>query len=236
MDKISIVIPIYNEEKILLKQINKLIKNLKRIHLRNYEIILVNNGSTDRTLFKAKRLAKKIKNLKVLEIKKPLYGEAIRLGFLKAKYNTVVQFDIDFFDFSFLKKGVQMKNKYPIIIGSKLHSQSKDKRPIFRILLSRLFSFFIKLILGYHGTDTHGIKIFNKKKTIFFIKRAVCDNHLFDTEVLLRAEKAGVPIKELPVSLKELRPSRFSHKLRIISLIKEMFILMNFFSIKKRTL
>lgn len=236
MKKISLIIPVYNEEKILNQQINKVIKGLKKISDLFYEIILINNGSKDKTLFFAKKIKKKNQNIKVINLEKRSYGQAIKEGILKAKYNIIVQFDIDFFDFNFLKKALILIKNNDIVVGSKLHPKSKDKRPFLRIFLSFLFNFFIKLIFKYKGTDTHGIKIFKKKSVKFLIKNNICHNHLFDTEILIKAKKLGFLIKELPVSLKEMRLTRFPHLARLKEVLEEIFKLIKFwFFIDKKT-
>ncbi len=226
--KISFIIPVHNEEEYLEKQLIKIINHLKKFSNLIYELLIINNGSNDKTLNIAKKFIKE-KKIKLINLKYPSYGNAIKHGILKSSFDILVQFDIDFFDFNFLKKGLRLIEKYPIIVGSKILKKSKDLRPRFRILITKVFSFLTKKIFLYQGTDTHGIKIFRKKDIIGLINKVKSKNHLFDTELLIRAQFQNLKIKELPVNIKEIRPTRFPYHTRLISFFREFIILVYFF-------
>jgi len=222
---ISIIIPIYNEESFLNRQITQLISDLKHIHSIHYEILLIENGSTDNTLETAQLLAKNHNSILVLQLPDASYGLAIKEGIKRATYNTLVQFDIDLIDLEFLNKALIEINQYDIVVGSKLHKNSKDNRPLPRILLSKMINFLIRTLLHYRGTDTHGIKVYRKTKVFPLIKIIKESNHFFDTEILLQAQKAGLRIAELPINCAEMRQTRFPTTLRISQAFKEFWYL-----------
>ena len=128
---ISIIIPIYNEESFLNRQITQLISDLKHIHSIHYEILLIENGSTDNTLETAQLLAKNHNSILVLQLPDASYGLAIKEGIKRATYNTLVQFDIDLIDLEFLNKALIEINQYDIVVGSKLHKNSKEPAAYF---------------------------------------------------------------------------------------------------------
>ena len=224
---LSIIIPIHNEENYLNNQLKKLIENLNYLSsLFNYEILLIENGSRDKSFYIAKKLSKKYSFIKVYQTKKSSYGLAICEGIKKTRYNIIVQFDIDFFDISFLKSAIKHLNNFDIIIGSKLHPNSTDKRPLIRILVTKFLSFLIKNVFSIPILDTHGIKIYKKDKIATLLLSIKNKHHLFETELILRAYFGHFKIKELPVRLKEIRPTRFSTPIRFFQFIKEFFLLL----------
>ncbi len=226
MLKFSIIIPLYNEETFVKKQIINLIQELNNFGFKNnYEILLIENGSTDKTYRIIRELSKQYSQLKVFRQNKPCYGLALKEGIKKAKYNNIIQFDIDFIDIGFLKKSLSLLEKFDIIIGSKLHSQSKDARPKLRIIVTKMIYLFIRFIFNYQGTDTHGVKSYKKNRINKIIKKVITTHHFFETELILRAAKNNFKIIELPVNIKELRPTRFPTLIRLIESIKEMLLL-----------
>lgn len=223
----SIIIPIYNEEEILEIQTLKLINEVERI-LPNaeYEIILVENGSSDRTLHLARRLAKKNSHIKVLPLKKPSYGQAFKEGVKAAEFNTIIQFDIDFWDMDFLDMSVLLLQRYDFVIGSKNLGISKDGRPLFRRILSKALEFFLKLYFGVPFSDTHGMKAMKRNMILPLLDEIKSTNHFFDSELLILCYYLKYSFKEVPVQLHEIRNTRFSFLVRSVEVLKEFAGLM----------
>lgn len=230
MSRISIIIPLYNESEILEKQINKLLKDLKKQKIDNYEVLLVENGSKDSTWKILKELKKKSKKLRIFRLKDASYGAALRKGIKKSRFETIVQFDIDFIDVSFLNKALKFTADYDIVIGSKIIDGSNDKRPLARVFITRLMNLMVRLFLNYDGTDTHGIKVYKKRRIELIVNKVKSSHHFFDTELVLIAQKRGFKIKEIPVSVFEIRRTRFPFAIRFKQTIFE------FWALKKRLL
>lgn len=226
MNNFSIVIPLYNEEEILSNQIEKLTSNINSLKLNLiYEIILVENGSRDQTYAVAQKLADSEKNIKLVKIKQPSYGQAFKEGIKNAKYDTVIQFDIDFWEIDFLHMALVLLDRYDIIIGSKNLSVSHDKRPFLRRMLSRFIELATNYVFHINLTDTHGMKAIKKNKIINLVDKVICTNHFFDTELLIRCVYLNYKIKELPVDLSEIRKTRFAFVPRTIDVFKELITL-----------
>jgi len=143
-----IVIPAYNEEKIILNTINKALKFSKKY---NFKIIIVNDGSSDST----KKILSKIKNKKIITLnKKNLgHGKAVISGYKKAlnlKPRFVLQADSDDqIQFSEFKKLLKYKNQFDCIVGKR----KNRKDPFSRILISFALKTFIFLLFGKYISD-----------------------------------------------------------------------------------
>lgn len=218
----SIVIPVYNEEEILETQIKKLISEVNRIlPCSDYEIILVENGSNDNTYSVAKKLASEINQIQLVRLKNPSYGQAFKEGVRQAKYDIVVQFDIDFWDTDFLDLSLLLLSRYDFVIGSKNLGTSLDRRPITRKILSKALEMFLKHYFKVPFSDTHGIKAMKRNLILPLIDEVQSQNHFFDSELLIKCHYLQYSFKELPVNLEEIRATRFSFLIRTMQTLKE---------------
>ena len=133
---VSIVVPNYNGEKLIEKNLPRVLdaKNDSRNQIK--EIIIVDDGSRDATGEIADRLAAKNTNIRVIHHPKNLgYGEALKSGFYNARYDTIVYTDGDGqFDFSEIHKFLEkIKNQGEIVIKKLLNNATK-------VLLNNLFA------------------------------------------------------------------------------------------------
>jgi len=203
--------------------IRQLIKELRTLY--RYEIILIENGSKDNTYYLAKKLSQEYKTIRVFHLPTPCYGAALKKGIIHARFPLIIQFDLDLVDLTFLKNAVALLDVNDIVVGSKMLPGSHDGRAPFRNFASRLINFLLHIIFHYKGTDTHGVKAY-RKSCIVSISQKLRPSHLFfDTEIILTAEKKGMSIVELPVSVKNLRPSRFNTKIIMTQLVEEFVTL-----------
>ncbi len=81
------------------------------------------------------------------------------------------------------------------------------------------------VFLGFKGTDTHGVKLLRREKIIEIVQECQTDQEVFDTELILRAQKRGLKIKELPVIVREKRITRYSLIKRVPRTLKDLWIL-----------
>ena len=207
----SFVFPVHNEEKIIVKQIKKLIDFLETQNIKNYEVFLINNGSQDKTSQKILYLQKKYKKIKKLELSFPSYGLAIKHALLSTNARYIFLQDVDFFDTNFIKYAIKNRKKYKIIVGSKNLIKENDQRSLLEKTRTRFLSFLLDKFFGYPGTDSHGIKMIrnskNLKKTIL-----LCNTQyeLFDTELMVKLLRKTKNFKEIPVKTINIRPSRYT--------------------------
>ena len=222
MNSFSLIIPIYNEEEILERQINKLISEIdNHISKAEYEILLVENGSSDKTYYIAKRLARLNSHIHVFKLKKPSYGQAFKEGVKQAKHDIIVQFDIDFWDTDFINLSLLLLNRYDVVVGSKNLGNSQDLRPLPRRIMSKVLELFLKFYFNIPFSDTHGMKAIKRKIILPLIDEVQSDNHFFDSELLIMCHYLHYSFKELPVSLQEIRKTRFSFLIRASEVLRE---------------
>ena len=202
----SIVIPIYNEEEILETSFNEIASICEKTGIK-YEIILVENGSTDKTKEITSNLMTTNSKTKVINLVNPNYGNALKQGFLAAKNELVVSFDIDYFSESFLKEALSLEKEFTALTASKRMSESKDDRRTIRKLATKLFVLMLKTLFSTNLSDTHGMKAIRRADIVEQIEKVVSTQDLFDTELLLRIERENKLIKEVPTNVNEIRPS-----------------------------
>lgn len=206
---VSIVIPVHNEHDILRASVEDILRRMDTLLPGVQHVIyLCENGSKDGTLPEALELQKEHPDrVVVLQSERADYGLAMRLGFINVTGETLFLFDIDYYDLDFLVKARRMLQTCDIVIGSKTHNKSEDSRPWLRRVVTWGFVRLLKLLFGLQAGDTHGIKGFRRGPTQDLVPRVRLTQDLFDTELIVRAERAGLVIRELPVHVTEKRPS-----------------------------
>ena len=202
----SIVIPIYNEEEIIEESTNTIFALCNRTGL-NFEIIFSENGSTDNTLKLINQFVSKKPECKVISNNIANYGMALKSGFEIAVNELIVSFDIDYFSEEFLIHSLTMNKKYSAITASKRLKDSKDSRKLIRRTATNFFVFILKILFRTTMSDTHGMKGIRRASLEKQIKNVISTQDLFDTELLLRIERSGKNIFEVPAMVNEIRPS-----------------------------
>ncbi len=205
--KITIVIPIYNEEGILRTAIVDLIDRLKGLDW-SYELVLAENGSIDRTVEIAQELCERFPQLSFFSIGEPNYGKALRKGILDARGEYVFCDEIDLCDTDFYTRAMAILENggADFIVGSKLSDGANDKRPFIRHAGSIVINTMLRVSLGFRGTDTHGLKAFRRDRLVEIARSCIVDRDLFASEFVIRAERLGIRIEEIPINILEKRP------------------------------
>ena len=221
---LSIVIPIHNEAQILESLVKSLETGLRQFE-NNYELVLCENGSTDRTLALAQALAQENNHLVVLTSDQASYGQAIRSGILSACGDQIIVFNADLWDLDFLRIALELLEKNDIVIASKGLPESHDQRPFNRRFITWAFNRVLRIFFNFTGSDTHGMKAFRRQRIVPVVERCITEREIFDTEVILRAQQAGLSTVEVPVDVEETRPSRYSPFVRIPRTLKDLSLL-----------
>jgi len=200
IDKLSVFLPAYNEQEVLANTVKKVNSVLKKV-AGDYEIIIINDGSKDKTGQIADKLALENKKIKVVHHNPNRgYGAAVKSGLYTARFPWIVLIDSDGqFDFSEIDKLIekQKQTKADIVAGFYL----KRAVPFYRILGSKLaWELPIFIISGLKMKDTDcGFKLISKK-VVDKIPRLQAERGPFiTTEFLLKAKKAGFKIVEIGV-------------------------------------
>ena len=204
--RLSIIIPVYNEEKTLRKIINK-VKKVKLSGKISSEIIVVNDASTDKSL----KILKKIKKIKLISHKKNLgKGEAIKSGLKKASGDIILIQDADLEynpnDYQKLLRPI-IKGKEKIVYGSRLKNYplrifGKKKTPLLTHYFGNKFLTFVtNLLYGNNVSDMEtGYKVF--KKEVIEKVRIKSSRFDFEPEITAKILKKGFKIYEVPIKVK----------------------------------
>jgi hypothetical protein len=203
--KLSIIIPAYNEYTNLHNNFYKIKKATEKI-TKDCEIIIAEDGSIDGTSELAEKFRKKIKKHKEvvhLHADKRLgRGKALNRAFKKAKGNIIVFMDADLAtDLKDLPNLVKYINEgYDCVIGSRYMKESDTKRQLEREFVSIIYNNLVRILFNTKILDHQcGFKAFKKKSVMKIIDRVENKKWFWDTECIIRMEKAGDKIKEIPV-------------------------------------
>src|SRR5206468_10054330 len=139
------------------------------------------------------------------------YGAALREGILAAHGEVIVTFDVDYYDLGFVDDALKLLTgdaASAFVVGSKRAPGARDVRPWPRRLVTTVFSLLLRAVFSLSVSDTHGMKAMRRVDVEPLLERCRFRTDLFDTELVIRTQRAGLPIAELPVNAQERRPSR----------------------------
>jgi len=210
---ISIIIPAYNEERRISNTLLAIDSYCKKGNF-DYEILVVNDGSTDKTVKVVEDL--KIDNLRIIDNKKNIgKGYVVRQGLLagKSKYRLFTDADNS--------TPIEELDKFlPYLDGNDILIASRDKeganviarQSFYRNILGDLYKFLVKSLIGISFIkDTQcGFKLFNEKSINEILSKCVINGLSFDVEILILAQKLGYKIKEIPVTWIDKKDSKIT--------------------------
>jgi len=204
--RLSIVIPVYNEASIVASAVAELAQALDARGLA-WEMVLAENGSRDETPAILARLSEKDARIRSLHVERPNYGAALKAGILAAHGELVVCDEIDLGDLRFYDAALEVLKdaKVDLVVGSKAARGAVDRRPLIRRVATRVHNGMLRLLLGFKGTDTHGLKAFRRERLLPVVTACVVDRDVFASELVIRAWRAGLQVLEIPIELREKR-------------------------------
>ncbi len=221
--RISIVIPVYNEQAILHAAVVDLRERLAPFGW-SYEIILAENGSRDETLVIAAELHQKYPEVRFFSHGEPNYGGALRRGIEVARGRFVLCDEIDLCDTDFHRRAVELleTGKFDMVIGSKLTAGAHDERPLARHAASLFYNGLLRATLGFKGTDTHGLKAFVREPLLPIARACIVEKDVFASEFVIRAYRAGLRVREIPVRVLEKRRPSINLTRRVPNVLKSL--------------
>lgn len=199
LEELSVFFPAYNEELNLENTIEKAIPVIKTVASK-FEVIIIDDGSKDRTGEIAKNLAKKYTFIKVVQyLPNRGYGAAFKSGIYNSQYEWIAFTDADGqFDFAELTKFIDKQNETnaDLVIGYYL----KRAVSFQRILGSKIWEWTVFLLFGLKVTDTDcGFKLFRKKVIDSIPKLQAERGPFINSEFLIQAKRAGFKFAEVGV-------------------------------------
>jgi len=201
--KLSIIVPAYNEEQRIPRMLSAYLDYFESSCKGNYELMVVVNGSRDKTADVVRGYVSRFPTLSVIEVKEAIgKGGAILLGFKHASGDLVGFVDADgstppeaFHD---LARNIRDAG---VIIASRWFPESvvEPKQPLKRRIVSRIFNFIIRLLFGLKINDTQcGAKILTARALKAVMPRIGITRWAFDVDLLFQIHRAGFSITEWP--------------------------------------
>jgi glycosyltransferase involved in cell wall biosynthesis len=225
--ELSIVIPVFNEHEILATSIDELCTALRERGW-SFEVVLAENGSTDGTFAVAEALCEHWPELSVFSHPEPNYGGALRQGIIRARGRLVICEEIDLCDVDFHARALALlrDGAADMVVGSKAMPGADDTRPLGRRVATRVYNAALRLLVGFRGTDTHGLKAFVRERLLPIARACVVEHDVFASELVVRAHRAGLRVLEIPVAIHEKRAPSIGLLRRVPKVLRHLVRLM----------
>lgn len=229
---IIIVVPAYNEEKIIEHNVSQLYRFCRK-YLSSYQwkIVIADNHSSDMTDLYARRLAGKYAEIEYLFVEKRGKGAAVMDAWNRYQSDIYCFLDADLAtDLRSLPDLISAVagGKYDIACGSRFLPGAQVQRTLLRRFTSWGYRLFVRAVIHTNIHDLPcGFKAVNRRVKQEILPEIKSRGWFFDSELLLLAEHAGFQIKEIPVQWREPQEDERKSKVKILSLsleyIKEVF-------------
>ncbi|CUX77303.1 glycosyl transferase, family 2 [Thermococcus chitonophagus] len=194
--------PAYNEEKFLEMAVRETMKEISGL---DYEIVVINDGSTDRTGEIARELARRYRRVKVVDYyNNHGKGFALKKGFEESSGDIVVFYDADLdIPPSQIPRFINvLLSGYDVVIGSKYVPGARVKYSERRRFLSVVYRNMVKFLVGLNVSDSQvGLKVFRREVLEDVFPRVLVKKYAFDVELLTVVSMLGYRIKEMPVRI-----------------------------------
>ena len=220
---LSVVIPCYNEEAILWASVTELHAGLMTFG-RPFEILISENGSKDDTRAIAEKLSRAFPEVRAITSDEPNYGKALRRGIEAARGRYVLCEEIDLCDLDFHRRALALldADEADFVVGSKAHKDARDQRPLTRRAATMVINGMLRVLLSFQGTDTHGLKAFDREKLLHTVGKCVVDKDLFASELVIRAQRYRLRVVEIPITIHEKRPPSIHLFKRVPNVLKNL--------------
>ncbi len=211
---LSIVIPVHNEEGYLPGALAELFEEIADVPA-SITVLVAENGSTDGTAQAVRELMGRYPDLDLLQLPTPDYGAAMREGFVSTDGEWVVNFDIDYFSADFLRSVLSIGSDADLVLASKRVEGADDRRGNVRRFATWTFNQVLRFVLSSGVSDTHGMKAIRREVIDQIAHEVISTQDLFDTELVVRSERAGYRIVEVPAIVEEKRNTKSSLTKRV---------------------
>jgi glycosyltransferase involved in cell wall biosynthesis len=217
---ISIIVPVYNERELLQPAIDT-ISGFMSENFRDYEILIIESGSTDGTFELCDEIARRQKNIRVLhEGARNGFGSGVKMGYRNAKKEIAWLVTVDLpFPLEAIFQALQLIDQFDFVLSYR----SRDDRSAFRKIQSLIYNIIIKVCLGLRVKHVNsGFRIFRTKD---IRDLPIQSNGWFlDAEVLYHLKKRGLTYTEIPIELIDRTEGKSSvGAFAFIAILKELY-------------
>lgn len=197
--ELSLFFPAFNEEANIKNSVRRALAVLPGV-ASQFEVIVVDDGSSDSTLKVSRQLVRKhYRDVRVVSQEHKGYGAALKLGFAMAKYNWVFFTDADLqFDLREIKRLIRLSGSNDLIIGFRKNRAEGWRRHIFAVALRFWNWLFLSFPWEIRDTDC-AFKLI-KRQVVERISPLECEGAMISTELIFKAYRAGFRIAQVPVS------------------------------------
>jgi len=204
MIELSIVIPAYNEESRITTSLEKIVQWLSKKSY-GYEILVVDDGSTDSTPQVVNDFIKKLPVVQLLSLGRNMgKGSAVKKGILASRGNTIFFTDADLSTpIEETDRFFEELKKVDIVIGSRSIDGANVvlREPILREVLGKLFNLFVQVFCVPGFIDTQcGAKMFRREAARSIFSLLKLERFAFDVEVIYLAKRLNFSVSELPIT------------------------------------
>ena len=219
---LSVVMPGYNEAKCVKHNIIQTMETIKSLN-RNFEIIFVDDGSTDHSLSEASSLLTSYSNLIVVGSEKNMgKGNALKLGVAAANGECIAFLDADL-DISPIQilnyLDILSANSADAVIASKFHKESQLHYPLLRRLMSYGYFLFLFLMFQLDLKDTQtGLKVFKATPLKRIFPYVKVNRFAFDIEILVLLKKCNYIVMDAPVKIRFARGRKWG-RIKLIDIL-----------------
>lgn len=234
--ELVVVVPIYNEEKILEERVLSLHRFLSMMK-HSFQLVLAVDDSGDNSVTIAQKFAASNSNVAIIvHDEKKGRGFAVREAWLKynAKYYCFIDTDLAM-GLDIIQKSLEEMSSdgYPIITASRYCSGAKVYRPELRNAVSRIYNYSLRILFNEELNDHQcGFKMIKREVRNSLVGKTTINSWFWDTELLIKGHNFGYEVKELPVtwvegkykhtSLKRLLKDVGLHGYGILRLLKDV--------------
>ncbi len=226
LNSISVVIPAFNEEHRIRATLDKVISYLES-NKCDYEVIVVNDGSTDGTWKIIEDVARKCGQLKTIHyVRNHGKGFAVLAGVLEAHKELILFTDADLSVpiYEIEKVKARVRDGFDIVIGSRrLPGARVLNQPLGRAVMRTLLNWILRWMLIRDLTDSQcGFKCFRRHVAHDIFRDLRTSGFGFDIELLYLAKKRGYTIAEIPVTWQYHRGSKVRPVLDSITILRDL--------------
>ncbi|MCX6648166.1 MAG: glycosyltransferase [Candidatus Bathyarchaeota archaeon] len=202
----SLLVPVHNEAARMWSSAVALRRYMKNVG-ESFEMILVENGSVDDTWLVAEALSQRFHEIRCLTLPEASLGDALKLGINSAYGEKILYYPLDLsVGLDFIPESIRLLEEYDLVIASK--RRGEDHRPLIRQVTSIVYHRLVKWLYGTQLSDTTCAKAYRKSVVSSLMEGLTGASRVFETELLVEAERRGMRIAEVPVNVVEMRRSR----------------------------
>lgn len=202
---VEVVVPVYNEQPTLIRSVTFLHGRLAETLPYEFRIVIADNASTDGTPATAEELCRRLDGVHLLRLEQKGRGRALRTAWMTSRADVLSYMDVDLStDLGAFPEliGAIAEDGFDVAIGRRLGPGAVVRgRRLTREVTSRGYNVITRLALGTDVVDAQcGFKAISRVVAERVLPEVVDDQWFFDTELLIRAERSGYRIKQVPVN------------------------------------